>query len=107
MKDSRIRLFGWYVTLCVFVCERERERKSLRFVEEKGRYITRVCLGNCVCMCVRVCVCVFFFVRDKERPCTHQKKIGRKKPIFTNLKKRIRALRASRGVIVVSIVFGV
>jgi len=39
------------------------------------------------------------FVRDEERPCTHNKKGGkqnvRENPIFTNLKKRIRAHRAS------------
>jgi len=37
------------------------------------------------------------FVRDKERPCTRKKKEKNfsNKPIFTNLKKRIRAHRAS------------
>jgi len=39
------------------------------------------------------------FVTDKERPCAEKKKWGeknvRKNPIFTNLKKRIQAYRAS------------
>jgi len=61
-----------------------------------------VCGGVCVC----VCVCFFLSVTKKGLAHT-KKKIVRKKPIFTNLKKRIRAHRASRGVIMVSTVTGV